>query len=190
MAGIIAAVTSQDWRAGILSQAGTPEGEAVRDAFVNGAHYFCGLCNPSMPPFVSLPQVAELNAGAAPADWQAAVDELVKQGVQTVYVAPAVSTPDLLSYIAQANLKIIGGQTPPAAVSGQWVATVSSDPLATLRQVWPDLLNGKSGGSLTEEVTLNDVKADVLTPGRQQVVLQARDDLAAGLIVPGNPPAQ
>ena len=55
IAGVVAAITTADWRVGVLSTSDTPQGTAYRQGFLNGAVYFCGLCNQNFGPIMDYP---------------------------------------------------------------------------------------------------------------------------------------
>ncbi len=190
LAGTIAAVTTTDWRTGVITRQDVPLSDTIQQAFTNGAYYFCGLCNPSAPPFVHYPEYVQIPAGAGQADQQAAVDELVKQGVLTIYVPPQIASQELLSYAVQAKVNLIGGETPPDDVRPHWLATVRADPASALSNLWPDLLAGKGGASLPMPIVMTDIQSDLFSPGRQRVAQQTLDDLIGGWILPGTAPDQ
>jgi hypothetical protein len=174
VAGFIATIISEDWRsAGLLPD--TPA--SIQDAFVNGGRYFCGRCVPIHGPIVLFPVAAALPAGSSLDAWQSAVTQLQTNILETVYVDPTISSPDLLSLLAKQNLALVGGQTPSADISAQWAATVTSDVLAPLNTLWPGLLAGKGNQSLAAAVQVTDINASLLTPGKQRLM----QDVIAGL---------
>lgn len=184
IAGFIAAIVAPDWRVGILSQADAPTSQTLRDAFMNGASYLCGICNPKYPPYTSYPVAVEITPGS---DWNAAVAGLTEKTLQAAYVDPALNSPDLLNGIAQAGINLIGTTSPEEALHPHWVATLHSDPASALKQAWPTLLAGKSS-HLTAEIQLTDVNSDLLTPGRLQQVETTIHNLQAGFILPSDVP--
>jgi hypothetical protein len=190
LAGLIAAVVTNDWRAGMISPIGAPKTDVLEAAFRNGAHYFCGLCNPSTPPFVPYPVVVEIDPAAGEAGWKATVDGLLAKGAKTVYLPPQASSEELLSYLAQAKVGIIGGGQPAAEISSAWVASVGVDPAGALRSLWPDLVAGKGGANLPMAVGFSDAQVERFSPGRQKAVQAILDDLLAGRILPVTPPNQ
>ena len=188
LAGYMAAVITKDARVGVISLADTSAGQAARQGFINGVIYYCGLCRPANPPFFQYPISAELPAEASQDEQQAAGDALIDQAVETVYVFPGAGDERLLEYLAEAGVKLIGGITPPASVQSQWVASVQADGLAAVREVWPDLLNGKGGASLELPLAITDVNAENFSPGRQLLVEETQANLVEGFIDTGAAP--
>lgn len=181
-AGFIAAVVTEDWRVGVL---GTP-GSLASQAFLNGAVYFCGLCNPPFPPF-DYPLLAEVPAGAGVSEWQAAADGLIaaERDVRTMFVAPGAGGDTLQEYLVQKGVFVIGVNPPPAAALPRWVATVYANPVPALERIWPELLAGNGGQVAEMAVGYTDVNTAVFTPGRQKLVDGMLRDLEAGLLDTG-----
>jgi hypothetical protein len=180
LAGYIAAITTPDWRVGILSLGGDPVAEKAQAAFLNGARYFCGLCKPFYPPFNSYPTAASVQKD----DWQAAADALLKQSVETVYIYPGASSPALLAYLAKGKVQLIGGLPVNDTEKMNWSATINFDAAPPLRQIWPDLLAGKGGKQIPINITLSEVSASLLPAARQRLVQDIINGLASGQINP------
>ena len=185
LAGYIAALVTPDWRVGALSLSDTPAGMAARQGFLNGVVFFCGLCRPTYPPYLTYPMYVELPSGASPAEWQAAADTLKGSSVQTIFLAPGAGDEALLTDLAQAGVNLIGSASPPPALKNRWVATVSVDLDPALRQLWPDLLAGKGGADLSPSLEIGDVNPDLLSQGRQRLVDEFVENLQAGFIDTG-----
>jgi hypothetical protein len=103
----------------VISVSDTAEGIAARTGFINGVVYFCGTCRQIYPPFfdsqnqlIQYPLFVELPSGAAENEWEAAADSLLSRSVDTIYVAPGAGGESLLSYLAQAGVKLVGGSPP------------------------------------------------------------------------------
>ena len=184
LAGYLAALVTPDWRVGVINPADNTVGAAVGDAFKNGARYFCGLCRPAYPPFVVYPQSSTLANPSDQASWQASADALLGNGVQTVYVPPQVSTPDLLDYLDKAKAAIISGQMPSGQKYGHWLASIHPDPGAALTKMWPDLLAGKGGATAALPLVVDNVDSNLLSSGKMRLVQQTIDDLSQGAINP------
>ncbi|MDD5369305.1 MAG: hypothetical protein PHQ40_09475 [Anaerolineaceae bacterium] len=178
LAGYIAALTTSDWRAGTLSLGDAP-GQVVREAFLNGARYVCGICLPKSPPYPGYPVYAD---AVSPTEWQGAVAELKTKGAKVVYVPPALAAPDVWDALSQAGARLIGATPPTDALITHWIATVGSDPIPALEALWPDLMAGKAGLALNARLTVSQVDNSVLTPGKMRLVEQVVEDLAAGRI--------
>jgi hypothetical protein len=189
LAGYIAAVITDDWRVGVIGLTDVPAGQAASQAFLSGAEYFCGLCNPPFPPF-AYPLLAELPAAAAASEWQALADDLTstEKDVRTIYLAANAGGQDLISYLAGKNINLIGSQLPPNEYKDRWAATVFADPLPALETMWPELMNGSTGLEQPMPVGYNDVNPAIFSPGRQKLVDRLLQDLQAGLIDSGVDP--
>jgi basic membrane lipoprotein Med (substrate-binding protein (PBP1-ABC) superfamily) len=188
LAGYLAAVITQDWRVGVISQAGSGPEAAAQAGFINVAVFFCGLCRPAYPPFVQYPAYVELAAGSGQAEGQSAVDTLISQGVETVYVTPGATNEALLGYLAEKGIHIIGSSPPSQAVQDNWVATVMMDWASAVRNVWPSLLNGEGGQTLSVPIKVADANPTLFSPGRQQLVAETLTELLAGRIATGIDP--
>lgn len=187
-AGYLAATITDDWRVGVISEAGTAAGQAAELGFTNGVFFLCGLCRPVNPPFPipGYPLVAQISAGAGQAERQAAIDLFNLWQVGTVYVVPEVADPELLRELAEAGLRIIGTQPPPADVKSSWVATLGSgDLLGAVDVLLPTLLDGQGNQDNQLPLTISDVNAELLSPGRQRLVEEMLVDLTAGYIDTG-----
>jgi hypothetical protein len=190
-AGYLAATITDDWRVGVVSEADTVAGKAAELGFTSGVYFLCGLCRPVNPPYPipGYPLTAQLFPGAGQAEWQAAVNYFQEWQVGTVYVGPGVADPGLLRELADAGIQMIGAQAPPADVKSNWVASVGyGDPLEAINMLLPALLDGQGGQQIQLPVALSNVNADLLSPGRQRLVEEMLDDLAAGYIDTGVDP--
>lgn len=176
IAGYVAALTAEDWRAGILY---TPASANLVNAFVAGAEYFCGACIPIAPPEADLPLVVQ--AGDA-ANWQAAAEQLLASNARVVYLTPELETSGAGQYLASFGLLLIGTGAPPADLAASWLASVLVDQLVLLRQRLPLAFAGQpfdDGGGLL----LSQVNSAYLGEGRLADIQQVIDDLRSGFIV-------
>jgi hypothetical protein len=188
IAGYLAAVISEDWRIGVISQSDSASGRAARLGFNNGAIFFCGLCRPVYPPFIQYPQYVEINSSASTEERQSAADALLNNAVKTVYVSPGVGDEGLLPYLAQAGVNLIGGSAPPADVIDHWVATIAPDLNAALRDIWPSLIEGEGGKNLPIPIVITQPNEVLFSPGRQSLVNNTLAELLSGLIDTGIDP--
>jgi hypothetical protein len=187
LAGVIAAMLTPDWRVGAVSLADTTDGKAARNGFMNGAVYFCGLCQAYHGPIFDYPLYVEIPAGASQVEWQAAVDELVGKAVQTVYVFPEAGEPGMLEALAGAGINIISSGTPPEALRSHWVASLDGAPMPLLLKHLSDLLDGKSFAE-PMPVAMREVNPALFSPGRQALAEKIRLDLLSEMIDPGVDP--
>ena len=183
MAGYLAALVSSDYKVAGLIPAGNPLSEIMTDAFVVGAEFFCGVCNPLYPPFENYPQWESLSAEEAADGFQPVVDALVIKGVEVLYVQSQLATSEMLTYLAGTTLKIVGDGMPDTA-RNNWVGTVTTDPGPALIELWPDLLAGSGGVQLPSAITLTDTEAGLISEGRLRMFVEMAEDLEAGLVSP------
>jgi len=180
IAGYLAAVITDDWRAGAMT-ADDSAGQLAAQGFRNGLVFFCGLCRPSYPPFYEYPVLASPPG-------QASADSLIGQGVQTVYLDPAASDAALLEYLAQAGLNLIGSAPPPESLKDRWIATIQTDLVAGLEQLWPGLVNGQGGTALPTPIVITDRNETLFSTGRQRLVDETLAAMQAGHIGTGVTP--
>jgi hypothetical protein len=185
IAGYIAAMLTPDWRAGAITISDSAEGRAARSGFLNGAVFFCGLCNQSYPPFYDYPRYVELPANASAAEWQAAANHMIDYYVETVYVAPGAGDPAMLATLAAAGINLIGSGAPGEAIQPNWVLSFSSDPLAQVQAVLPQILAGQGGKNLPLPLEFAAINPELFSPGKQALAEQVLADLLAGYIDTG-----
>jgi hypothetical protein len=154
MAGYIAAVQAEEYRIGIISVA-DEAGQTFRDAFLNGVHYFCGICNPVFPPFEPYPLYAEVGANAGEVEVQQAADVLISRSVDMVHVAPALQSESIYQYLVQNDIRIVGTDAPPAGLETHWVASVIPASQMTLGSVLDSALNGQALGIVSISLQVN-----------------------------------
>jgi hypothetical protein len=66
-----------------------------------------------------------------------------------------------------------------------WVLSFSSDPLAQVQAVLPNILAGQGGQNLPLPLEFTQVNPELLSPGKQALVEQVLVDLLAGYIDTG-----
>jgi hypothetical protein len=184
LAGYIAAAHSDDYRVGTITSFAET---GYREGFVNGVRYFCGLCQQQYPPFYNYPIFIEIQAPPNPAEWQAAADQLAASNVLTVYIAPDISDPALIEYLAQSGIQVIGGVTPPESASGSWLLAVRHGLLDVLRQTLPLVLQGGSQGQLRAYLSFEEVNPALVGEGRITHYQRLAAEVEAGIIDAGNP---
>ncbi|HNB52277.1 MAG TPA: hypothetical protein PK530_10060 [Anaerolineales bacterium] len=188
LAGYIAALITPEYRAGAIGLQDSPTAETTPLAFYNGMHFFCGLCRYAVPPFYEYPFYVNLPSTASDIEWRALVDFMRDRAVQTVYFEPGVGgagVEDLYRYAAEQGLYIIGEVKPPEDILDNWLVSMRPPDLeGTYLQYWPQLLNGEMGVVIPMPAQLSDIQTDLLTPGKQRLVLETMADLEAGLIDP------
>lgn len=176
IAGYVAALTAEDWRAGMLYTAASA---AWVNDFVAGARYFCGACIPISPPDTDLPMAVQ---ATDPQNWQAAAEQLLSGRALVVYLAPEMEASEAAQYLGSFGVLLIGNGSPPAELAASWLATVSTDPPAALRAQLPLALAGQPP-SLTPPLGLSKVNSAYLSEARLADIQLIIQDLLAGFIV-------
>ncbi|MBE9524734.1 MAG: hypothetical protein IMY76_06520 [Chloroflexi bacterium] len=189
VAGYIAAMITTDWRVGVISIAESiAEGDA-RNAFLTGVEFYCGMCAPTYPPYIEYPLYVEAAGSAGAAEWQSAADILLSRGVETVYVVPGAGDENLLRYLANSGVKIIGGAVHPEDIADAWVATLDFSPSQAFLDFWPDFVAGQDGQTIDVPLSMIYINDDLLSIGRQRLVREVIADVLAGYIDLGTNPA-
>lgn len=191
-AGYLAASITPDWRTGVITASGSPTGEALRQGFVNGQAYFCGLCLPVYPPFPGsgYPISVEALPDSGPAGWQAALTMLSSWQVGVVLLDPALVDEQLLQELSRAGVHLILTDLPPSEFRATWVASLGyGDILRGVQQVWAGLLKGEAGVRISQPLELIDTNPELLSPGRKRLAEAMLQDLLAGLINTGVDPS-
>lgn len=176
IAGYIAALSAEDWRAGFLY---TPASADLVDSFTAGAEYFCGSCAPPRPPYSEYPMAAQATSAA---DWQAAADQLLSQFIDVVYLAPELEGSGAAQYLAARGVLLVGSSQPPGDVAHAWLASVSAS-AASLQQQLAAALAGQLMPA-ERPLALQYTHAEQFGQSRQANVQQVIDELLSGYLVP------
>jgi hypothetical protein len=184
LAGYTLALTTTDYRVGVLSQAGTADGVATKDGFVIGAQYYCGICNSRYAPILFYPIAAEITDPTNPVDWQTAADALLSSAVTAMFVQPEVSTSELMSYLQIKNVRVILAEGQAGGGGANVVAVLSSSGAVDLTPTLNDLLVGLSVGTVTSSINLMSINDEIITPGRLGLIERVKAELLAGEIQP------
>jgi hypothetical protein len=184
LAGYMAALTTDDYRTGIIIPRDDQDGQNAYTAFTNGQQYYCGVCNPTTPPWESYPLVQDIPSDAKSSESGAYADILIRRRVFTMFVYPSLATADLIDYLGTAGILVIGTKTPDKQWSN-WIVTIQPDIIQAIQSAWPDLAAGNGGKTVNSPLTLADVNSDLLTPGKQRLAQQVLDDLLSGKISTG-----
>ncbi len=187
LAGFITTIISSDWRSAAL----LPDTPAtLAEAFQNGGRYYCGYCSSRHGPVTLFPLVTALPAGSALSAWQDGLAQMQQKLLETLYIDPTISSPELLAAVSGQALALVGGVTPSEDLRSRWAVTVGADLVAPLKALWPDLVSGASGKSLPAALQLSDINEDLFTPGKQRLAQDVIAGLQDGTIVPLSPPSQ
>jgi len=187
LAGYIAGLVAPEWKVGILTQKDNPSGDTAVNAFTNGFVYFCGSCrSPLFPqPAGIYPVASHIPKDAKPDEYTAYADFLIRKVVKVVYVFPDVATPELLSYMSQNNLLLVGQTMPDETVRPGWIASIQPDEITALKNIFPDLVAGKGGQVVPTPLILADVNPDLLSAGKLRLAQAVLDGLQNGTIGTG-----
>ena len=192
LAGYIAGMVAPEWRTGVLYQKETPGGDAAHTAFENGYHFYCGDCfNPNFAqPFSHglYPVPVGIPTDAPESNYTGYADILIRNFVKVAYVYPAVATPELLSYLAQNDVLLVGQALPGEDVRPSWIASIQPDLISALQNIFPDLLAGHGGQIVPTPLLLADVNSSLLSDAKLRLVQQVLDGLQNGSIGTGVTP--
>jgi hypothetical protein len=190
LAGYMAALVAPEWKVGILSQKDTPGGDAAVNAFTNGFTFYCGSCrNPLFPqPAGIYPVIVRIPTDAKPGDYTAYADLLIHNIVKVAFVYPEVATPELLSYMSQKKMLLIGQTLPGRDVSSHWIASIQPDIVSAIQNIFPDLIAGQGGKIVPTPLFLADINPDLLSPGKLRLVQDVLTGLQNGTIATGVTP--
>jgi hypothetical protein len=185
LAGYTAALTTEDYRIGMMIPKDNPDAIRALNAYANGMKFYCGICRPIYYSAWSYPQYVEISAEEDQANYDAYADILILQyKVGTIYLYPDIAIPDLSTYIGTTGTSMIGTVSPEQRPAG-WVMTIQPDIIKAIQNAWPDLSSGKGGNAVQSPLGLSDIDPSLLSPGKQRLVEQVLNDLQAGLISTG-----
>jgi hypothetical protein len=182
IAGVIAAMITPDWRVGVIGPGDTPSYKAIRQGFLNGAVFFCGLCLPYHGPSVDYPVYLDLPSGSGAAEVQALMQNLQDKAVKTAYLAPGLLTPELVAALAPSGVQLMGSEPPPPELAENWVLTIQADPIPAALELLPTLLSGQGGQSRELPLAFQHVNPDLFSQGRQALAQEVLADLLSGYI--------
>ncbi len=187
MAGYLTALVSSDYKVGGIVPSDIPLTTESVNAYVIGARFFCGLCNPKYPPYNAFPQWETLPTANAQSGFQTVIDGMSSLGVEVVYIHHDLVTPDLLNYLSEIGMEVVGGGSPDR-MRNNWVGTVALDPGSALEEIWPELVAGTGGQQVPNAILLTDLDAGLLSAGRQRMFDEMAADLANNLVLPETVP--
>jgi hypothetical protein len=186
IAGYIAAMITTDWRVGALAIQEFEGSTAAREGFVQGARYFCGLCNPKYAPTgvnYLYPKFIDLPADATDLEIQANVQLMLDRAVKTFYLAPGAGTPQILSQLAAGDAKIIAsGGIYQEEYQDNWVATLDFDLVQSFEDYWPEFISSEEGGEFIPPLLITNVNPEFLSPGKLEAAERIMSDVSSGLI--------
>ena len=107
---------------------------------------------------------------------------MLNQYVDTMFISPEVNSEQLLRYLAQEEVEIIGSAPPLGDIQSQWVASLEYDLFQTFQEFWPEFAAGIDGQLVIVPLKITHVNPDLLSPGRQQFVEIMLANLIAGFV--------
>jgi hypothetical protein len=189
LAGYIAAITTPEYRTGVIGLEDSEHAEVITTTFENGMRFYCGLCRSGVPPFYEYPMFIQLPSTATDVEWRAIADFMVDRVVRTVYVVPGAGgdwDEELLRYLTEQSIYVIGEVKPPQDIPKYWMASIRQPNLEGIYlEYWPQLISGDTGVMLPLPVQLMDINPELFSPGRQRLAQDILADLEAGLIDTG-----
>ena len=184
LAGYTAALITTDYRIGMMMPRDNADAIRAFNAYVNGMKYYCGLCRPYFFFAWTFPQYIDIPADANVDDYDAYSNILLtERRVLTIYLHPDIATQDLTTYIGTTGAMMIGTKTPEQLPAG-WVMTIQPNIIKAIQSAWPQLISGQGGVTVQSPLGLSDIDPNLLSPGKQRLVMQTLDNLQAGLIAP------
>ena len=162
LAGYLSALLAPNFRVGGLL---VSENTGFNQSFVNGVSYYCGICAAVIYPLNTYPVLSQQPISSSPANWQAAFNEINASKVNVLFLPADAASAEMGTYLAGMDVAVIGNQAPPEELRSHWVATISSDGLSPLREIWNDLLGGQSGKVVNASLKISDVNYVTVTDG-------------------------
>jgi len=162
IAGYLSALLAPNFRVGGLLVTKNTE---FNQAFNNGVSYYCGLCAAVVYPLNTYPVISQQPAISSPANWQAAFNEINASKVNVLFLPGDAASAELGTYLAGMDVAVIGNQTPTEELRSRWVATISSDGLSPLREIWNDLMEGRGGKVMNASLKISDVNYVTVADG-------------------------
>jgi hypothetical protein len=185
LSGFVSAIVTEDWRVGVIGRSDTKTGQAAIEGFLNGARYYCGICRPAFPPYLSYPIQIDLTEAQHANAWQQAVSILSDAAVRTVYVSPGIDNPSLLSALAERGILLIGSYRPEGVPRTNWIATIREGPEQAVLDLWTDLMLDRGGFSVPIPIIVEEIEVNVFSVGRQRLAEEILEQVFKGFIDTG-----
>ncbi len=183
LAGYSLALTTDDYRVGVISQADDDAGIRTRDSFVTGARYFCGLCNARYMPVDYYPYTAEVTDPGNQVDWQAAVDALLAKTVTAIFVQPELSSVELMTYLASKNITVVAVEGQPGLeAAGRVLGVLGTDLYGSVEQAVITILEGGELAVAANSLELKQIDPQIMSEGKHILFERIRQELLSGMI--------
>ena len=187
LAGYTAAMTTEDYRIGVMIPKDNAEAITALNAYAKGMAYYCGTCKPLYVYSWTYPQYVEIPATEDVNNYDAYADILMMQyKVNNIFLYPDIYTEDLATYIGTTGTSMIGTISPEQRPAG-WMMTIQPDVIKAIQNAWPQLISGQGGMTVQSPLGLADVDPSLLSEGKQRLVEQTLSELQSGLISTGSP---
>lgn len=189
LAGLATTSNAYDWRSvGLLPTDSPVWGSHAEEAFLNGAHYFCGSCRSNLAPYVSFPLVISLPGETAPETWSDQYDEAQRSIIYTVFLSEEAMSESMLQKLISLNAQILGVSRPPAGLENNWLATINFDWAATLQQIISRSKAGEVSGTLPLVLSITPgALSEDFSAGKTTLLRRAYTDLLSGILSPYTP---
>lgn len=182
MAGYLSAVISSDNRVAALVPSDIENSTEIVNGFVTGVRYYCGLCKQMFPPYNDFPRWEIIGSENAVEGFQQAIANFVNTEVEVLYVHRELATPELLAYLAEFDILVVGDASPDS-LRNNWVGTIVVDPVPALIELWPDLLLGIGGTQISASIALTDTEAELIPEGRYRLFKELSEMVQSGLVL-------
>jgi hypothetical protein len=187
VAGYAAALATPGFRVGVVSLQDLPQSRPAASGFVQGAVFYCGLCNPAQPPFLDYP--LQFSASTQESEMAAAASALQSADVRAVYLPDRAASLALAPLVTNGGMLLLGPALPDESLRPSWLVSIRADPASALRLAWPDLLAGKASGSLPMPLLVGDAHPAWLTPGKLALLEDLVTALSQGAVATGVDPS-
>jgi hypothetical protein len=182
LAGYTAAMTTEDYRIGMMMPKDNAQAIAALNAFAKGMMYYCGTCQPVYIYNWKYPQYIEIPSTEDVKNYDAYADILMSQyKVGNIFLYPDIYTQDLATYIGTTGTNMIGTISPEQSPAG-WMMTIQPDVVKAIQNAWPQLTSGQGGLTIQSPLGLADVDPSLLSEGKQRLVEETLQKLQAGQI--------
>ncbi len=175
--GYLAAMVTPEYRLGALALQASAESLSLARGFVAGGTYFCGLCRPVHPPYVSYPAL-----------FVAPGDELALSGVTTLLVAPPPASLADLGLSPAPDLAFLGPDDLFSTEAPSWIASADFEIDEAFDALWAQVQAGQGGMVMPLGIHFHRVDTVRVSEGRLELAKTLLGDLVAGRIDTGVDP--
>lgn len=181
MAGYLATMTSEDWRAGALIS--DPVNVGLANAFTRGGEYLCGRCTPKYGPILFYPVTYGLEGANDAFAWRAQAQTMwAETYANSLYIDAAADFPEVLDVFTD---KVLFSSNPASANLARYAAILGGDMTSTLQTALPELLAGSGGKFYYARVILLVINnQDLVSEAKQTRFNEVSQALADNLINP------